>query len=98
MGRRLAGSHRYHLIDLAGRNEAGASAARSVFLNPCDPSIQESPSPESCRLTGDVQSLGDLDVGFAGGGLQDDLGPLDQAGRQGSAASEARKVVLRFSR
>src|ERR1022692_2930316 len=81
-----------------GRNEAGASAARSVFLNPCDPSIQESPSPESCRLTGDGPSLGDLDVGFAGGGLKDDLGPLDQAGRQGSAASEARKVVLRFSR
>src|ERR1017187_8400471 len=61
-GRRLAGSHRYDLIDLAGRNEAGASAARSVFLNPCDPSIQESPSAESCRLTGDVPSLGDLDV------------------------------------
>src|ERR1039457_4321285 len=80
MGRRLAGSHRYDLTDLAGRNEAGASAARSVFLNPCDPAIQESPSPESCRLTGDVPSLGDLDVGFAGGGLQDDLGPLDQAG------------------
>src|ERR1017187_10497245 len=47
MGRRLAGSHRYDLIDLAGRTEAGASAARSVFLNPRDPAIQESPSPES---------------------------------------------------
>jgi hypothetical protein len=43
-------------------------------------------------------SQGDLDVGLAGGGLQDDLGALDQAGRQGSAASEALKVVLLFSR
>jgi hypothetical protein len=49
-------------------------------------------------LTGDVQSLGDLDVGFADGGLQDDLSPLDQAGRQGSAAREALKVVLLLSR
>jgi hypothetical protein len=49
-------------------------------------------------LTGDVQSLGDLDVGLASGSLQDDLGPLDQAGRQGSATREALKVVLLFSR
>src|ERR1035438_991501 len=65
-GRRLAGSHRYDLIDLAGRNEAGASTAWRFFLNPGDPSIQESPSPESCRLTGDVPSLGDLDSWIEG--------------------------------
>jgi hypothetical protein len=40
--------------------------------------------------------LGDLDVGFAGSGLQNDLSPLDQTGGQGSAACEALKVVLLF--
>jgi hypothetical protein len=29
-------------------------------------------------LTSDIESFGDLDVAFAGGGLQDDLGPLRQ--------------------
>jgi hypothetical protein len=47
-------------------------------------------------LTSAIQSLGDLHVGFAGGGVQDDLGPLDQAGGQGSAARSApsRPAVL----
>src|SRR6266508_156562 len=39
IGRRLASGQRYDLIDLTRRNEAGASGARSVFLNPHDPSI-----------------------------------------------------------
>ena|SRR5580704_338583 len=92
----LAGGQRYDLIDLARRHEAGAPRTRSVPLHAGDPSIQESPSPEARRLPSDVQSLGDLDVGFAGSGMQHDLSPLDQPGGQRSAAREVLKVVLLF--
>jgi hypothetical protein len=68
-GRRLAGGQSYDRIDLAGRNKARAPAARSLFLNAGDALSEEPPAPKAYGLPRDVQSLGDLDVGFAGSGL-----------------------------
>ena len=75
------------LGDLLGGVGGGAATAGHV-LEPVGPLGVEPPDPGGDGGAGDAELAGDGGGAEAGGGLQDDLGPLDDAGLRRAGAGQ----------
>src|SRR5207249_9456905 len=95
-GRSLPSGQAEDLVDLWRQYRAGPPRARGIFLYTRDSLLDETLLPQSHRLAGDSQGLGNFLIGLVSGGHQQDLGTLHHPRSQSTAAREAIEVVLLF--